>query len=104
MPSVVDLIKSSKRLTRNLWVDIRVSKAPEGTRLVVVTPRKSGNAVKRNQFKRRIKALFRELGLAKFGYSWIFFAKKDVASCSFTTLRLLLEEAARKLSEQHSSH
>ena len=93
------VLQRARLIIKNKHLDIRVTpKSGSIARLLVVTPRAAGNAVKRNQFRRRVRALFHELNLAQGAHDWIIFAKPNVAELSFTQLRELLSEVARSLS------
>lgn len=96
-------IRQSKRVYKGDLFDIRILPTiKDYARLLVVTPRKSGNAAERNLFRRRVKALFFENKLYERGFDWIFFAKKGVSKVSFSDLHNLLGELAHSLSAEQS--
>lgn len=56
-------------------------------RILIVVPRTAGNAVKRNVFKRRVKAIFyQEKGYAH-GYDYVVLVKKEAIDLSFQELK-----------------
>lgn len=59
---------------------------PSG-RLLVVTPRASGNAPKRNRIRRRIKSIFYENQLYQAPFDWIFLVRKEAIDLDFTQLK-----------------
>lgn len=92
-------LSKARLIVKNKNLDIRIAaKLGIDARLLVVTPRASGIAVKRNQFRRRIRALFHELKLDQGAYDWLIFAKPHMSDLSFATLRELLLKYARSLS------
>lgn len=78
--------------------DIRL--APQSSsvaRVLIVTPRKSGNAVKRNLFRRRSRALFAKLALTEGAYDWLIFAK-NISDLSFDALHKIFITTSSGLS------
>jgi ribonuclease P protein component len=59
-------------------------------RLLVVTPRKSGNAPQRNKIRRRLKAIFYEEKFFERGYDCVVFVKKEGINLSFDELKAML--------------
>lgn len=59
-------------------------------RILVVTSRKIGNAVKRNRVRRRIKALFYERNLFLSPFDWVVIVKKGGVDLSFKDLETIL--------------
>lgn len=56
---VVTLLKKGKRVCKDVGLDIISAPATlEFGRILVITPRKAGNAPARNKIRRRLKALF----------------------------------------------
>lgn len=100
MTAIQTIIKTSKRLVKNQWIDIKITPAKEREgRLIVIAPRKAGNAVARNQFKRRVRAIFREKKLNQTKFDWVFFAKPEVRSCSYKALQDLVSAGLHQLSQ-----
>ncbi|HBY06091.1 TPA: hypothetical protein DEG75_04060 [Candidatus Dependentiae bacterium] len=101
--SIPEIIKRSKRLVNNQWIDIRTTPAVgRKGRLIAVAPRRAGNAIVRNLFKRRARALFREKNLAETGFDWILFAKRDVHLCTFAAMQNLVCAGFLQLSPSSS--
>jgi len=61
-------------------------------RLIVVTPRKTGNAPQRNLIRRRLKAIFYEENLASFSYDTLIYCQKGSPKLPFADLKKLLLE------------
>jgi ribonuclease P protein component len=59
-------------------------------RLLVVTPRRSGNAPQRNKIRRRLKAIFYEEKLFERGYDCVIFVKKEGINLGFDELKLMV--------------
>lgn len=92
-------LHQARLVFKNTYVDIRAApKSAAQARILVVTPAKAGNAVKRNQFRRRARALFHEQNLFEGNYDWVIFAKPKVSELSFAQLRTLFLELAHSLS------
>ena len=85
---ILALFKSAKRFCYHPGIDIRVTpkKQPLG-RLLIVTPKKMGNAPERNRVRRRLKAIFYENKLYDLGFDWLFFAKPGIADVPFSQLK-----------------
>lgn len=95
----VQSIRRSRILLKNKFFDMRIQpKLHIYARILVVTPRKSGTAVLRNTFRRRVKALFYEQNFYQGAFDWIIFAKSDLAQLSFSELQELLLSAFQSLS------
>ena len=79
----------ARRILRRPGFDLLVAKAqsPLEGDLMVITPARIGNAVQRNRIRRRIKALFSELGLLKNGYDWMVIIKKEGINLTYATLK-----------------
>jgi len=82
----------ARRILRHPGFDLLVGQAPSGTEgdLMVITPARIGNAVQRNTIRRRIKALFAELGLLKHGYEWMVIIKKDGVRLAYAQLKQII--------------
>jgi ribonuclease P protein component len=90
-----ELFKVARSVITTPFVDIR--KAPtkhsEG-KILIVVPRRVGNAVHRNKLRRRVKELFvAEKGYTQ-GSDFIFLAKSpEIASLPFEELKILIQQA-----------
>ena len=93
------LFKSAQRLCWHTGLDVRVAPAKqEHGRILIITPKKMGNAPERNRVRRRIKALFYENKLYECGFDWIFFAKPGISTLTFSQLQeFILETCLPKL-------
>lgn len=93
-------IRRSRIILKNKFVDVRVQpKKHVIARILVVTPRKSGSAVERNRFRRRMKSLFYEYKMNQGDFDWIVFAKSGMQELTFGTLQELLVRLAQSLSQ-----
>lgn len=84
--------RRARRTYQSPELDIRLAPQhyPPWGHLLIVVPRKVGNAPQRNLFKRRIKALYHELQLERSGYDIAIFAKPGASKLSFADLKTLL--------------
>ena len=89
------LFSSARRCLKHPSLDILLAPSLTGSsgRILVVTPRRVGNAVKRNTVRRRLKALYHEGGFTARGYDCVVIVKYDGVSKSFDELRALLLQA-----------
>lgn len=62
-------------------------------RILVVTPRKSGNAPQRNLIRRRLKSIFYELGYTKKPVNCIIIVRKEGIDLSFARLKEIMHDA-----------
>lgn len=75
---------------------LRVLLAPaqqSSGRLLVITPRHSGNAVKRNKIRRRLRSIFHEERWYNAGCDCVVIVKKEGILTSFEQLQQLLKTA-----------
>lgn len=72
---------------------LRASATSPFGRVLIVTPRKVGNAPHRNLIRRRIKALYRENKFYTYPYDCIFLIGKECVSIPFEKLRHLIHTA-----------
>lgn len=99
------LFASTKRCLRSKSLDILLGKRDQlkmDGRILVITPRKIGNAPQRNKVRRRLKALYYELELFKKGYDCVIVVKKEGIEEPFENLKsyLLQAYASPYISEQ----
>ncbi|MCX5922553.1 MAG: ribonuclease P protein component [Candidatus Dependentiae bacterium] len=62
-------------------------------RILVVTPRRIGNAPERNKIRRQLKALYYELKLAERGYDCVVIIKPEGKKLAFEAIKQLLIQA-----------
>jgi len=65
-------------------------------RLLLVTPRKIGNAPERNRVRRRLKTIFRNEQLFNRGYDCAIIVRKAAIDASFDQLKKFMLEAFKK--------
>ncbi len=71
-------------------------------RILVITPRKLGNAIERNTLRRRFKAAFFEMGLYTSGFDCLVLSRRKAVALPFQQLAQLLKEAFIKNQESSS--
>jgi ribonuclease P protein component len=94
------LFLKAKRVLRQPGLDILL--APKKFlvgHLVVVTPRKIGNAPERNKIRRRLKAIFYEEKLFEAPYDCIVIVKTGGISIPFSQLREMLISAYQQVQQ-----
>lgn len=64
-------------------------------RILIVIPRKAGNAPERNLIRRRIKSIFREKKMYQEKYDFIVLIGREAISLSFLELQKLLMSAIK---------
>jgi ribonuclease P protein component len=77
---------------------LRILAAPTNNtcgRILIVTPKASGNAPKRNLFRRRIRAFFREHNLGQYSKDFVVIVNKRGIDLPFSKLGQLLLCAAK---------
>lgn len=82
----------ARRILRHPGFDLLVGQAASGIEgdLMVITSARIGNAVQRNTIRRRIKALFAELGLLRQGYEWMVIVKKEGIHLTYAQLKQII--------------
>ena len=91
---VTQLFKNARRVVRHPGIHILVAPASKPTgRILVVTPKKIGNAPTRNRIRRRFKALFHEDKLFEQGKDCIIVVKKEGTLLPVAELKTLLLQA-----------
>ncbi len=90
------LFKVARRVVKQSGLDILVAPkmGPEG-RLLVVTPRRVGDAPQRNKIRRRLKAIFHEEQLLDAGFDCVVIVKEGGKDLTFDQLKNLLVGAIR---------
>lgn len=93
-----ELFKVAKKYLKHPALDILLSPATHGEfgRILVITPKKIGNAPERNKIRRRLKAIFYESRLYELDYDCVVLVKKEGSSLSFDELKMLLTDTLMK--------
>ncbi len=90
------LFREARLVHRQDELDIRLLKtensSPQG-RILVVTPKKIGNAPKRNLIRRRLKALFHEEGWDTRPYDLLVYCRKGSAEIPYQELKQIIKTA-----------
>ncbi len=76
----------------------RILRAPTSSaygKILIVIPRRVGNAPTRNLIRRRIKSIFREKKIYQFSYDFIIIVGPESAGISFAEIHRLLTTAAK---------
>lgn len=86
------------RVYQGPYFDIRLApqRYPDWGHLLIVAPRKMGNAPQRNLFKRRIKAIYHEQQLSSCGFDIGIFGKPGAATVPFAQLSAILTSLCKK--------
>ena len=97
-----NLLKTGRLLHRQPELDIRSLKRDSESsrlpgRILIITPKKVGNAPTRNLLRRRLKALFHEEQLFLHSYDMVIYCRKGAASLSFADLKSILLTAFLKI-------
>ncbi len=97
------LIRSGRLVSRQPGLDIRVALAlhPVG-RILIITPRASGNSPERNLIRRRFKALFYQEKLYESGFDVVIFCKKESTKLSYDQLKTTLISALQTATNTYS--
>ncbi len=103
MASIVRKITQfTKKEIDQLWKDVHqvdkrdgilLLKAPRSGdigRILIIVPKKIGNAPTRNKIRRQIKSLFYENKLYQKDFDWIILVKKSIKHLTFAKLQDLL--------------
>lgn len=98
---VKEILKKAKRIIKSPGLDILLcpSTASIG-RILVITPKKTGNAPLRNKIRRRLKAIYYESKLYEAGYDCIIIIKKEGINLDFNQLQNLLFQAFSLIEKQ----
>jgi ribonuclease P protein component len=69
------------------FVLLRAQQQSNVGRILVVSPKKVGNAPARNLLKRRVKSIFLHAQLYTKGFDWVLITRKKSTALSFTELQ-----------------
>ena len=97
---VDEIFKSTRRVFHHYsgFYLVCVPKRHDFGRLLVITPRRTGIAVKRNKIRRQIKAIFYEEALfQKSNHDCLIIVKKKGTLLSFGELKNLVNEAYKNI-------
>ncbi len=87
--------RASTRRYQSPLFDIRIApRQHEIGRVLIITPRASGNAPERNVFKRRVKSIFYTEKLYELPFDWIVLTKKSTV-CYETIKKAFLDVAEK---------
>ncbi len=94
---ITQIFKKARAALKHPGLTILVApKTKEFGRLLVVTSRKIGNAVKRNKVRRRLKAIFYEEKLYERGLDCIVIVKQPGTELGFDDLIKIMTQALSK--------
>ena len=85
---VQQLFKNIKK--KNQILGIKILRSPrilDFGRILIITPKKTGNAAKRNLIRRRLKSIFYENKLYDLEYDWIIIIEKPAIGLSFKQIK-----------------
>jgi ribonuclease P protein component len=93
-----ELFKCAYTIARNSAFNLLAAPQQKSFgRVLLVTPRRIGNASQRNKLRRRAKAIFYEEKLFECGRDYILIFKKRAITLSFDQLRKYMLEAFDKI-------
>ena len=100
------LFREARLVHRQDELDIRLlqkdkESSPLG-RILVVTPKKAGNAPMRNLIRRRLKSMFHEEGWDTLPYDLLVYCRKGSPIISYQELKESLQTVYKKTSQQNS--
>jgi len=94
---IQELFKKARTLCQHNSLDIKAAPASSlPGRLLIISPKKIGNAPLRNLIRRRIKALFYEEKMYEKQYNYIFFCKPPISEVSFQELKEIILACLKK--------
>lgn len=92
-------IKHAKTIVKESGITIKVAPIVSDSigKVLIVIPKKYGNAPKRNKLRRRIKHIFYEQTLYQKPYIWIVRAFPEAALLNFQDLEMIIKKGAQVL-------
>lgn len=103
---IQSLFKRAKRIYNSPGLDILATQRSHAdyARLLIIIPKRVGNAPQRNLVRRRIKAIFYENKLFTGNFDWLFIVKPAISSLSFGALQEIILGAQKQLNGSSSSN
>ncbi len=99
-PEISRLFKQARRIYKSRELDVlSAPRAKEYARLLIVTPKKIGNAPQRNKIKRRLRAIFYENDLFDGTTDMIVIIKKEGVDMPFEELKRVIIDCASRSAE-----
>ncbi len=97
-PREIDLLwKQARRVIRHAGLDLlKAPRSDEIARILMVIPKRVGNAPTRNKLRRQIRHLFYENKLFNGDSDWIVIARPGASEIPFATLQNLFAQAEKK--------
>jgi len=96
-PEISLLFKQARRIYKSRELDVlSAPRAMDYARLLIITPKRIGNAPLRNKIKRRLRALFYENHLFEGPADMVIIIKKEGATLPFESLHAVLLKCAQK--------
>lgn len=93
---IEQLFKIARTKLKKDGIEVRLApRSLDFGRLLIVIPKRSGKAAKRNQIRRRIKSIFYEEKLFELPFDWIILVKKEAIGMSFEKLKEIMTLAVR---------
>lgn len=91
-PEIKFLFENAKRYSYcSAFVLLRAQQQTNLGRILIVSPKKIGNAPARNLLKRRVKAIFMHNKQYTKGFDWVLIARKKATVLSFADLHKKLQ-------------
>lgn len=85
---IVRLLRKGRRIYQSPKLDVRVHPSQYTVgRILIIIPKRVGNAPQRNTIRRRLKSLFYQKQLYTYGYDWAWFIKPAGGSISYHELQ-----------------
>lgn len=96
---IQNLFKESYKILQKVEIDIKIApKVGSFGKILIITPKKIGNAPKRNLVKRRIKSIFYQEKIYNLGYDFIVFCKKGITNLKFEEIKNIFQSIVAQIS------
>ncbi len=100
-PEISRLFKQARRIYKSCELDVlSAPRVKEYARLLIITPKKIGNAPQRNKIKRRLRAIFYENDLFERSTDMVVIIKKEGVDMPFDELKRILIDCATQSNKQ----